>query len=230
MLAESPGRPLDCAAICASSFWWRGFRKTEIRTGAAGDAWPTTFAAASERCAEPAIVAMCGDAGAWWVWAWAGCAAATAATAPARAKSFKDALTSGSNLGTADGEYARFPRGQAWRPLWAGEQVRADCGEPLEVVYVVVEQRHLDDRFGADPGLQALDVRAVAIGQGLEVEQVLGGPPGDVARHARGGQRARGPAAAAAAGSADVAAVHLVHDDAAERQVALAQRPPEEVG
>src|SRR5437763_2222963 len=230
MLAESPGRPLDCAAICASSFWWRGFRKTEIRTGAAGDAWPTTFAAASERCAEPAIVAMCGDACAWWVWAWAGCAATTAATAPARAKSFKDALTSGSNLGTADGEYARFPRRQARRPLCAGEQVLAHRGEPLEVVHVVVEQGHLDDRFGTDPGLQALDVGAVAIRQGLEMEQALGGPAGDAVRDARGGQRARRPAADAAAGAADVASVHLVHDDAAEGQVALAQRPPEEVG
>src|SRR6185437_1629141 len=106
MLADMPCLALDCDASWASSLWWRGFRKTEIRTGAAGEAWPTTFAPASERCAEPASGTMRGDACARWVWAWAGCAAATAATAPASATSFLDALTSGSNLGTADGEYA----------------------------------------------------------------------------------------------------------------------------
>src|SRR6185312_1128939 len=99
MLADMPCLALDCDANCASSFWCRGFRKTEIRTGAAGDAWPTTFAPASERWAEPASVAMCGVACAWWVCAWAGWAAATAATAPARATNCLVALTSGSNLG-----------------------------------------------------------------------------------------------------------------------------------
>src|SRR6185437_3420473 len=96
MLADMPCLALDCDASWASSLWWRGFRKTEIRTGAAGDAWPTTFAPASERCAEPVSGTMRADA--WWVWAWAGWAAATAATTPARATSFVDALTSGSNL------------------------------------------------------------------------------------------------------------------------------------
>jgi hypothetical protein len=108
------------------------------------------------------------------------------------------------------------------RPPCAVEQVRGDRGEPLEVVHVVVEQGHLDQRVGPDPRLQALDVRAVAIGQGLEVEQVLGRPPGDVAGHAGGDQRPRRPPTDPAAGAADVASVHLVHDDPAERQVALA--------
>src|SRR5262245_5879920 len=225
-----PVLALDCAASCASSFGWLGFRKTEMRTGAAAEAWPTTFAPASERCAEPASGAMRGDACAWWVWAWAGCAAPTAATTPASATSFLDALTSGSNLGTADGGYVRFPRRQAWRPLCAGKQVRADRGERFEVVHVVVEQGHLDDRLGGGRGPRALDCRARPIGRGLEGGRVLGGPPGDGVRHAGRGQRPCGPPADAAAGAAGVAAVHLVHDDAAERQVGLAQRPPEEVG
>ena len=96
----------------------------------------------------------------------------------------------------------------------------------------MVEQRHLDDRPGSDAALEALDVLAVAVGERLVVDEVLRGASGGRVGHAGVAECALGlrlEPRACGRRTADVAGGHLVHDHPAERQLPLAQRPPEEV-
>ena len=75
--------------------------------------------------------------------------------------------------GAARGRRARAggrPRRREPAPLPAPGRPRPREHRAPRVVRVVLEQRYLDHRLGADARFEMLDVRAVAVGQMLEVE------------------------------------------------------------